>query len=134
MINALKILAFPILVWNIYQIVTHPQGVIFAIKIRLQLTVFALVGTLVALLAHLWLIVALAFAAEGTRCRNIILSDDRLGNSMTGGDGRETFSSRLGRLQVALATQGIAMPKWAIRCAAFCDALQANHCRNAIGT
>lgn len=133
MVIALKIFLCLALVWNAYQIITHPQGMIFAIRIRLQRTVFALVGTLVAVLAHLWLVVALVFAPEGTRCQNIILSDDRLGNSMTGGDGRETFSSRLGRMQVALAAQGIAMPKWAIRCAAFCDALQANHCRDAIG-
>ncbi|MGB8517037.1 MAG: hypothetical protein WCD45_04020 [Gallionella sp.] len=76
-----------------------------------------------------WVLFAIIFAPNGERALAIILAYDRLGNAMSGGDGRETISSRIGRLQGAPDT----MPKWAAVLGGILDKLQANHCRDAIG-
>jgi hypothetical protein len=61
----------------------------------------------------------------GTRAKNIALGFDRLGNATTGGDGKETISSRANRLR---ATTG-----WACQLCKFLDWIQKDHCKNSKG-
>ena len=101
-----------------------------SIKSRLLLLTF-LVVTIFAIPVNLvWVLFSIIFAPNGERALAIILAYDRLGNAMSGGDGRETISSRIGRLQENPAT----MPKWAAVLGGILDKLQANHCRDAIGS
>ena len=65
-------------------------------------------------------------APYGTRAWNIALAFDRLGNATTGGDGKETISSRAGKL---MAERG-----WACYLCKFLDWLKKEHCKNSIGT
>ena len=100
-----------------------------ALKYRLFLLCFLAVGLIAIPISIVWVLFAIIFAPNGERALAIILAYDRLGNAMSGGDGRETISSRIGRLQENPAT----MPKWAAVLGGILDKLQANHCRDAIG-
>ena len=100
-----------------------------AIKSRLLLLTFLIIAVLAIPVSLVWVVFAIVFSPSGERSLAIILAYDRLGNAMSGGDGRETISSRIGRLQENPA----AMPKWAAVLGGILDKLQANHCRDAIG-
>ena len=96
-------------------------------KERLLLIVFLIVGLIGALIAIVWMMVAIIFAPSGTRAIDIALSLDRLFNSATGGNGKETLSSRAGRLSIENT-------KWACTLCVFLDWLQTDHCKNSIGS
>ena len=124
-----KVLGAATVVFVVYSILTDPRGVLYALRLRLWLVIFSTVGTLAFFISFVWLIGALLYAPEGKRALAIILALDRLGNATTGGDGRETISSRIGRLQEA----GTPMPEWAVLIGNFLDWLQPEHCKNSIG-
>lgn len=100
--------------------------IINSIKLRIWLLIFLLVGIFGAVVGSIWMFVAIIIAPTGTRAHDIALGFDRLGNATTGGDGKETISSRAGRL---MATTG-----WACYLCKFLDWLQKDHCKNSIGT
>lgn len=124
-----EVAAIGIALWVAASVAVDARGIGYALRMRLWLAIFAAVGMLAIIFGLAWLAVALVFAPEGKRAMDIILALDRLGNATTGGDGRETISSRIGRLQ----EEGTAMPKWSIWLGNFLDWLEPNHCKNAIG-
>ena len=95
-------------------------------KRRLLLTVFLSVGLVGAVIATLWLIVAIAFDPNGRRPLNIILAFDRLFNASVGGEIVETLSSRAGRLQ----NENV---PWACYLCKFLNFLEKDHCQDSIG-
>ena len=98
---------------------------VLILKKRALLLLFLLVGLVGTVLATIWMLGAILFAPEGTRAWDIALGFDRLGNATTGGDGKETISSRAGRL--------MGEKKWACYLCKLLDWLEKKHCENAIG-
>lgn len=94
-------------------------------KQRALLLLFLIVGLVGTLVGTVWMLASIIFAPNGTRAWNIALGFDRLGNATTGGDGRETISSRAGKL---MAERG-----WACQVCKFLDWLKKEHCVNSIG-
>lgn len=92
---------------------------------RLILLVFLIVGSIGALLSILWMVLSILFSPNGKRAWDIAISLDRLTNAATGGDGKETISSRGGRLE--------GTTKWACYLCKFLNYLQKDHCKNSIG-
>ena len=84
-------------------------------------------GLLGAIIAIVWMILAILLDPKGERPHDIALAFDRLFNATTWGSGKETLSSRAGRLE----QQG---EKWACVLCKFLNLLQKNHCQNSIGT
>lgn len=97
-----------------------------ALKRRLLLLVFLIVGMAGAVIAACWLVACILFAPGGQRAWRIVIALDQLGNATTGGADGETISSRAGRLQ---SERG-----WACYLCKFLDWLQKDHCKNSIGT
>jgi hypothetical protein len=96
------------------------------VKRRALLFLFLIVGIVGVLIGAIWMLMSIIFAPDGTRAWNIALAFDRLGNATTGGDGKETISSRAGRL---MAERG-----WACYLCKFLDWLKKEHCKTSIGT
>lgn len=96
-----------------------------AIKIRLLLLVFMLVGVVGALIGVAWMLAAIIFAPRGARAWQILLGFDRLFNATMGGNGKETLSSRAGRL---MQERG-----WACQLCKFLDGLKKDHCKDSVG-
>ena len=97
-------------------------------KRRLLLLIFLVIGLLGATIASFWVLLAILFDPSGERPMNIILAMDRLFNSSIGGCGKETLSSRAGRLVEEKDC------KWACALCKFLDWLQKDHCKTSIGT
>ena len=95
-------------------------------KRRSLLLAFLVVGFFGAIIGAIWMVMAIVFAPNGTRAWNIALAFDRLGNATTGGDGKETISSRAGRL---MTERG-----WACYLCRFLDWLKKEHCKDSVGT
>ena len=102
------------------------QTIFNFIKPRLLLLIFLIVGIFGACVGIIWMFIALIVSPNGSRAKNIALGFDRLGNSITGGNGQETISSRAGRLQAAGG--------WPCYLCKILDWLQKDHCKDSIGT
>jgi len=96
-----------------------------SIKQRIWLLVFLILGLIGTILGSVWMLGSIIVAPEGTRAKNIALGFDRLFNATTGGDGKETVSSRADRLRT---TRG-----WACKLCKFLDWLSKDHCKNSAG-
>jgi hypothetical protein len=93
---------------------------------RIKLFLFLFVALLGSSIALFWVIWAIIFAPNGDRAIQIIIAMDRLFNAATGGNGKETLSSRSGRLQKENV-------KWACVLCNFLDKLEKDHCNKSIG-
>lgn len=91
----------------------------------LRLLLFWLICQGAHLVASLWLLIAILRGSP--RAWRIILAYDRLGNAASGGDDRETISSRANR-GAAEGNRG-----WCLLCRLL-DLLQKEHCRKSAGT
>ncbi len=92
------------------------------LKRRAILLVFLVIGMAGALIALVWMLMSIIFPPNGDRAWHIAQALDRLGNATTGGDGKETISSRAARLS--------GQRKWACYLCKFLDWLQKDHCEN----
>jgi hypothetical protein len=99
------------------------------IKLRLFLTVFLLIGLMAIPFSMLWILAAIIFEPTSSRAINILVSYDRVANTMTGGNGHETISSRIGRMQLS----GYPLPIWAKVLGGLLDKLQSDHCKDSVG-
>ena len=102
-------------------------AIVNSIKPRVLLLFFLLVGIFGSIIGAIWMFIAIIVAPNGTRAHDIALGFDRLGNATTGGDGKETISSRAGRLVPENR-------RWACILCKFLDWLSKDHCKNSIGT
>lgn len=91
--------------------------------------VFLAIAMLAIPASLIWVIGSIIFAPACDRTIAIILAYDRLANATTGGNGHETISSRIGRMQLS----GYPMPLWARLVGGLLDKLQPNHCKDSVG-
>lgn len=102
-------------------------AIVNSIKQRIWLLFFLLLGIFGSIVGAVWMLVAIIVDPNGTRAKDIALGFDRLGNATTGGNGKETISSRAGRL--VAENRG-----WACVLCKFLNWLSADHCKKSIGT
>ena len=93
---------------------------------RLRILFLALICALVSPLL-IFFMVAQALFGDTDRALGMVLSLDRCGDALFGGDSKETISSRTGRAQEAGVHWGVVLAP----CIDFF--FGKNHCKNAIG-
>lgn len=98
-----------------------------AIKRRVLLLLFLVVGVIGCVLATAWMLLAVVFYPRSQRAWHILIAYDQLGNATTGGSEDETISSRAGRLR----KEGRG---WACMLCRLLDWLQPAHCEKSIGS
>lgn len=95
------------------------------LKRRVLLLIILIVGMVGAIIASVWMLLAIIYMPFGDRAWNIAQALDRLGNATTGGDGREMISERASRL---LKEQR----GWACCLCKFLDWLDTGHCKKSV--
>lgn len=94
---------------------------VMILRRQLWLTLFLILGVLGAIIAAVWMLLAIVFSPLGQRGWVIAVAFDQLFNAATGGDEDETLSERAARLR----KDGV---RWACVLCKFLNWLDDGHC------